>query len=319
VEAVELVADVSERLASWHSYPKVFALGHGAIKDLLLDDVVVQEKVDGSQFSFGKFINDAGEEEIRCRSKGAQLNILAPEKMFTTAVAAVLARKDKLHLGWTYRGEVLAKPKHNTLAYERTPKDHIILFDIGVGRETYMLPDQVTVFAQEIGLEYVPVFHQGKIETLDFFRTLLDHTSVLGAQKIEGVVVKNYKRFSIDGHVMMGKFVSETFKEVHGTEWKKTAPKSGDILEVLCAKYKHPARWTKAIQRLRDAGVLTQSPKDIGPLIHATQGDVLAECEDEIKDALFKWAWPHVERKCVAGLPEFYKEELLKQQFNAQP
>lgn len=52
---------------SWHSYPSTFALGHRAIADLLLDPVLVEEKVDGSQFSFGVFEQD-GERVIRCRA-----------------------------------------------------------------------------------------------------------------------------------------------------------------------------------------------------------------------------------------------------------
>ena len=34
-------------MSSWHSYPKVYALGHSAIKDLLLDSVILEEKIDG--------------------------------------------------------------------------------------------------------------------------------------------------------------------------------------------------------------------------------------------------------------------------------
>ena len=40
---------------SWHSFPSVYAVGHAALADLFLDDVIVEEKVDGSQFSFGLF------------------------------------------------------------------------------------------------------------------------------------------------------------------------------------------------------------------------------------------------------------------------
>ncbi len=39
--------------ASWHSYPKIYGLGHKAITELLSDNVMVEEKIDGSQFSFG--------------------------------------------------------------------------------------------------------------------------------------------------------------------------------------------------------------------------------------------------------------------------
>lgn len=66
---------------SWHSYPSSFAIGHRALKELLYDPVIVEEKVDGSQFSFGLFKNEeTGALEYKCRSKGAQLNLEAPEK-----------------------------------------------------------------------------------------------------------------------------------------------------------------------------------------------------------------------------------------------
>ena len=40
-------------MSSWNSYPSIFNLGHKAIQNLLTVDVNVEEKVDGSQFSFG--------------------------------------------------------------------------------------------------------------------------------------------------------------------------------------------------------------------------------------------------------------------------
>lgn len=45
-----------------HSFPKIFAVGTSYIQDLLNGEVEVTEKVDGSQFVFGK-ING---EEIGC-------------------------------------------------------------------------------------------------------------------------------------------------------------------------------------------------------------------------------------------------------------
>lgn len=43
---------------SWHSYPKLYAMGHRAIADILLDDVIVQEKVDGSQAARFRNLNE---------------------------------------------------------------------------------------------------------------------------------------------------------------------------------------------------------------------------------------------------------------------
>src|SRR3990167_7006721 len=227
-------------ITSWHAYPQVYALGHRYVADLLKGTVTVEEKVDGSQFSFGLFDgNGLFTSGYRCRSKGAEINMLAPERMFKKAVEEIQALP--LHIGWTYRGEYLCKPKHNSLVYDRVPAHHVILFDINTGHEEDLPWDQKAEEANRIGLEVVPLLYEGVIESLEHFRTLLDTTSILGGQKIEGLVVKNYQRFGLDKKVLMGKFVSEAFKEVHAREWKTGNPASADILNLLVATYRTPA------------------------------------------------------------------------------
>ena len=144
---------------------------------------------------------------------------------------------------------------------------------------------------------------------------LLDRTSVLGGQKIEGVVIKNYLRFGMDKKILIGKYVSEAFKEVHQASWKASNPGKSDVMDQLITTLRTPARWAKAVQHLRDAGKLEDSPKDIGLLIKETQDDIEKECLDLIRDKLVEWALPKIKRGCVGGLPEWYKEELVKQQF----
>ena len=86
---------------SWHSYPKVYALGHGAIKTLLEGQILIQEKVDGSQFSFGKTEEGA----LLVRSRGRVFDIEAPDSLFYLAAEQVKRVAEKLVPGWTYRGE----------------------------------------------------------------------------------------------------------------------------------------------------------------------------------------------------------------------
>ena len=69
---------------------------------------------------------------------------------------------------------------------------------------------------------------------------------------------------------------------------------------------------------MEEQGLLTFSPKDIGPLIHEVQRDVVEEGRDEIIAALLKWVLPHVKRTSTAGLPEWYKERLLERQFEQE-
>lgn len=292
------------------SYSKIYAIGHRQIKELFNDPVLVEEKIDGSQISFGVY-----DGVLKMRSRGADINTDSPKGMFSKAYQSVAERIFSLRDGWTYRGEYLQKPKHNTLAYSRTPKDYIMVFDIDTGGENYLSYEEKKTEAERIGLEVVPLVYSGVIESPEQVKTMLERISVLGGQRIEGVVVKNYFRTSDDKKTMMGKYVSEAFKEIHQGEWKANNPTSGDIVQKLIESYRTPARWNKAIQHLKESGTLDNSPKDIGPLIQEVKRDVFEEEGEAIVKEVLKWAKPKIERGLVAGLPEYYKNLLLESQF----
>ena len=300
---------------SWHSYPSVYNLGHEAIAALFDGSVVVQEKIDGSQFSFGRF-----GDELRFKSKEAIIQETQPPKMFKAAVDYVISIKDQLHDGWTYRGEVLNKPKHNGLKYGRIPKHNIILFDINIREETYIDSFYLSDEALRLDLEVVPTLVATKNITvsLDDLNGWLELESILGETKIEGVVIKNYSRFGPRKKVLMGKYVSEKFKEIHASEWKTNNPGSKDIVQTLILRLKTEARWSKAIQHLREKDLLVNELKDIGPLIHEVQDDIEKEEAERIATALYQWALPQIKRGSVRGLPEWYKQELAKQQFGGK-
>lgn len=327
-------------MSSWGSYPAIFNLGHRAVRDLLNHPIIVEEKVDGSQFSFGVFpvdqlvgtLDEQGNEqvqswpdELRVRSKGAQMIPDAPEKMFTKAVASVKERQHLLHVGWTYRCEYLAKPKHNTLMYDRVPEGYLIGFDVSTGDQQWLGPMEKAIEFKRIGLESVAILNLNagilgvtyRTVTLDLLREILDTTpSALGGQLIEGVVIKPLvELYGIDKKTLMGKFVSERFKEAHKQAWKGTSPQSGDILDKLVKTYRVEGRWMKCLQHLKEAGQLEFSPRDIPKLMNEVKKDTGQEEKDEIMKVLWRWAWPHIERGIVAGLPEYYKNELLRMQF----
>lgn len=293
---------------SIHSYPSVMQIGHKMIADIFSGDVLVEEKVDGSQFSFGII-----EGELVCRSKGKQQLIDAPDDMFVKAIQVI--KTLPLRTSWVYRGEYLSKPKHNTLTYSRTPKNNIILFDIQTGNEEYMSPDDKRTEAEHLGLECVPVMFQGKVTDFEMFKSFLDRDSVLGGCRVEGVVIKNYNLFTAEKKVAMGKYVSEAFKEVHEGDWKQRNPNTTDLETLLIEQYRTTARWEKAIQHLRDNGQLDGTPKDIGLLMREIPQDILKECEDEIKEKLFKHFWHKIQRGVTRGLPEYYKECLANSVF----
>lgn len=292
------------------SYHKIYNLGHKAIEELLLDPVIVEEKIDGSFFSFGVFNG-----ELKARSKGQEIILDCPSEMFVKAIETVKKLAPILHDGWTYRGEYLQKPKHNVLNYNRIPQNHIIIFDINTGNEKYLSYEEKKKEAERIGLEIVPIFFEGKLENIEDLKDLLEKESVLGGPKIEGVVIKNYNRFGRDGKALMGKYVSEKFREVHNKEWRQANPQTGDIIQLLINSFKSEARWQKAVQHLRDNNELEDSPRDIGKLIIEVQKDIKEECEEEIKQILFDYAFPKLKKAVVAGFPVWYKEKLMEKQF----
>ena len=71
------------------------------------------------------------------------------------------------------------------------------------------------------------------------------------------------------------------------------------------------------MQHLAVVGALENSPRDIEKLVVEVVADVKKECKELIMEELWKWAWPHIRRKVSAGMAEWYKNKLLKEQFNA--
>jgi hypothetical protein len=293
------------------SYSKVFLVGHRWVRDIFDEPVIIQEKIDGSQVSFGLI-----DGVLTIRSKNADIYIEDVPKMFRKGVDYILSIKDDLVPGYIYRGEYLQKPKHNTLAYERVPKNHIIIYDVAREGQNYLMPEQVKAEAEAIGLEVVPTLYEGMVDGIKQLKSFLDTDSILGGCKIEGVVIKNYNKFTDDKKTMMAKYVSTEFQEKHQDSWRKANPTRTDILDDIIETYRTEARWRKAVQHLRERGELEETPRDIGALIREVKDDVKDECEEEIKDRLFDYFWKKdIERSLTHGLPEWYKEQLANKTF----
>jgi hypothetical protein len=300
------------------TYPKVWAVGHRAADGLFNDHVVVQEKVDGSQISFARL-----EDLLHIRSKGAvivegaqHVSKLSVDGMFQLGVDSIVRAFPAMPEGVIFRGEYLNKPKHNTLAYDRTPLNHIVLFDatdkgLSVSREA------LTIYVVALEMDVIPQLFEGQVASLDALLSLLENESYLGGPKIEGIVVKNYERMTPFGDPMFAKYVSEAFKEKHVKDWKGRNPNSSDVVSNLIEMYRTEPRWAKAVQHLREAGRLKDEPADIGPLMGELSRDLIEECEDEIRDELWKHFGKKVVRGVQGGFAEWYKEQLAANAFSS--
>jgi hypothetical protein len=296
------------------SYGSVYQIGHEAIADIFADPVILEEKIDGSLFAFCHTWQD----EIFMRSKGSEIFITedgCSQQMFKRASQTVKELSLNLNPTYFYYGEYLQKPKHNVHAYNRVPEKNIIIFDVCDENCKFLTHEEKLRESERIGLECVPIIFDGKVENFDQFMSYLERESILGGQKIEGFVVKNYERYTKDKKYMKGKFVSERFKETHAKNWKSDGNKQ-EIQAMIIKTLRTEARWLKAISHLAEKGILENSPRDIGNLIKEVQSDIEKEEKEFIMGKLYGHFKNNIMRGVVRGLPEWYKEELAKSVLN---
>lgn len=309
-------------------FPKIYRLDSKESIGILSNNIEVTEKVDGSQFVFGK-LNGV----LLARSKGKVLDLDKENKQFQLAIDYIKSLEPiDVPEGMVFYCEYLSKPKHNCLKYSRVPQNNLVLFGISIydinKNEILFIVNhcQLRAWSSILNIEAVPILFQGVLALKenengifqleqDLLR-FLKNDSFLGGTKIEGVVIKQYGiRDNYGISVKAAKIVSDEFKE----KMKPETNKKGNIqIEDFIKSFKSEARWNKAIQYLRDAGELTNTPKDIGKLIAYLKMDLLQEEESTISQYYVKNMYEPMINKLlkhsVIGFPEFYKDYIIGQQ-----
>lgn len=296
------------------AFPKIFALGSPPSVGILDGQVELTEKVDGSQFAFG-FLDGV----LRFRSKGVEIHEGNVMKLFKPAVEYVRSIEVEIKRSFpdvTFYGETLYTKNHNVLTYNAVPKNNIMLFGAqytdGHFEGDYSL---LKAYSDILQIDVAPLLFRGNGLTFGDIQTLLEKESYLGGPKIEGVVIKRYEPALLANMVLpiwSAKYVSEKFKEVH------RAHDNGEFnnklnWEEYKKTFRTEARWQKAIQHLQESGVLTHSPKDIGPLIVEMNKDAIEECKEEILTNLWKFFGKDLVRTISSGFPEWYKHKIAEE------
>jgi len=298
-----------------HSFPKIFHIGENYIENLFNGEVEITEKIDGSQWDFG--IDKDG--QVVRRSKGQDLTFTDIPKMFKLAdeqverISALLIEKGLKDI--YFYCEFLSKTHHNVMNYERVPKNYLYLFGVMEGQNFVSDFDKLCEYADLLEIERPHLLYKGEVKDIKELEKILEEDSCLGKEKVEGIVVKNYKEPALAGSRMipisMGKYVREEFKERHKSEWKGTHTGKGKF-ELFIGSFKSEARWQKAIQHFAEKGELENAPRDIGNLMKEIKKDIEEEEKENIKNELYKMFVGDITRKATRGFPEYYKEQLLK-------
>jgi hypothetical protein len=280
------------------AYPSPIRLGKKEVADILSKPFYVQEKVDGSQCSFGRDADGT----VFAASKNKEFTL---ERIlghpFNYLLDFIVNKVDLLPLNTTFRAELVARPRHNVLTYNRTPKGFLVLFDVQEAGK-FAHPIEVEAWANRLGIDFAPVLGYAAEDGIESY---LKGDSFLGGRK-EGVVIK-----AIDSSPdrQCAKLVSEEFKEVK-TFAIKGHKTPDEVIESIASALKTEARWHKAIQRLRDQGSLKNTEADIGLLIKSISEDIKKEETDTIKEALCKAFFPRIMNRAVNGLADFYMDLL---------
>lgn len=287
---------------------KVYNLGKPETEGILDGPVIVQEKVDGSQFSF--MVDADG--ELHCRSKSASIDPWNPPAMFAAACATVLNAytAERLERLVVYRGEAFRGPKHNVLQYARAPRGGLALFAVDFDEE-WLAGDTLVRVADELGTEAVTVFGDGVVVDEADLSRMLATESMLGGVPVEGVVVRSLSMVDRwTGRPLVAKLVSEAFRETKKRPRPSKEP-GRDIVETIAETYATEARWAKAAQHLREEGKLSGTMRDMPLLIAEVARDVLDEEGDVIRSELLAWAQQRgLAKKFSNGLAEWYRAEL---------
>lgn len=299
-------------------YTKVINLGNPYTDNALVGEVVLQEKIDGSQFRFG--INEEG--ELVFSSHHNTLNRFAPAGMFKEAVEYLLSIEPIIKANFSndtyFFAEYLQKPKHNAIAYERIPKNHLVLFD-ALDNGKWIKSNVRAEYASILNIDNIPEFSiEGKTSySKEDLQTILEAKPVpmLGGEfGIEGIVIKNYSQtILLGGQVfpLFTKYVRSEFKEKNDKVWGEVHSKKNN-LEDFIKSFQTEARWEKALIHLKEQNQIVGELKDIGILIPEVIKDVVAEEAEAIKQYLYKLYINDIKRSCSKGIPDWYKKKLLE-------
>lgn len=303
------------------TYPKILQMHqlHMATEKEYNDiEWIVQEKIDGSQFriSFTKEGVDIGSKGMLMVNKGMPV---AVDKMFKQGVDYILGLRYILPLGVreiTFYCEYLEKPRHNALAYDRIPKNNLVLFDVYIEDENnncYFVGNRESLekYAELLEIDVVPQLNINPSDIDKMNEEIKGIVSYLGGANIEGVVLKSYKtlreREPYFGEPISLKNVRQEFKEINREINKKDTP-----LNCIVSKYKTNARWEKAINHLKEQGKLTYELKDLSFLINEAYEDLIKEEGSQIKEDLFALTEREFKTNFIRGLPDYYKDWLIK-------
>ncbi|AEQ34382.1 RNA ligase [Bacillus phage Bastille] len=296
-------------------YTKVLRYGKKGTAGLLTPEteIVILEKVDGSNASFG---NDTELDRLRKFSRNNELTDVYGLNGFVEWADKTI-NPNELLPDVLYFGEWLAPHKVQYPEYTRT----FVLFDLfDTVTRTYASFDDVEAEAKRLNLKLVPVLYRGKYISYEHLESFVGQTQmggIIGDKKGgEGIVVK---LASNDNSVFL-KLVDEAFLEVHnkGGNSQQKAPKDPNKVSEerkFVNNTVTKARVDKIIYKLQDEGKLPEeiTIQDMGLILSLAGRLVYDDIIEEERDMLPEEFEPKEVRRAIGGVLPNIVKEILKE------
>lgn len=261
--------------------------------------IIIQEKLDGANASF-----QLEGDKVICFSRNTQLDEHNTLRGFYNWVQENINPDDLVEKA-IYFGEWLTKHK---LDYGDNA-NKFYLFDIyDEDTERYISFDLVKLQAEKLKLNLVPVFYEGKFQSLEHVQSFVGK-STLG-EFGEGIVVKNVNYTDKHGHQQFTKVVSDVFAEKAQVK-KQVIKQPVDQLQEFVDSTVNKARVSKIIHKLVDEGILEEdyAIEDMGTILKNTGTRVFDDVVKEELDELLKM----VKSKIGRMLPQIVKQVLAEE------
>lgn len=254
------------------------------------DHIVVQEKIDGANFSIRY---DAETDEIAAFSRKNPLtfsNNLRGAWQWAQKLDKSLV-KEVLGTNLVLFGEWLVS---HTVVYPQDKYQNAYFYDVYALEEKQYLPqDEVKKIIAHLGLTYVPVFYDGEFQSWEHIRQFVGKTE-LGGEYGEGVVVKNMSRINDPNNRLpfYTKIVGEKFverkpmKKIVDTSKLEERAKLQSLVETVVTE----ARVAKLLHKMVDENVISENwdehdmstiAKNIGKVVYY---DCVKEEPDVVKE-----------------------------------
>lgn len=253
-------------------YQHVERLGHDDVMGLLDGTVVVQEKLDGANFSVAKH----PEKGLILASRNNVISVGGhPSTGFNGAIEYVLdhpgiAKVLEHHPDWVLRGEWLTR---HTINYEATKMKKFYVFDVQDRDGKYVPISQYAAVMELREILFIPALAEFTSPSLDQLTELTQGPGAYGAAQKEGIVVKRYDFVNKWGRTTWGKLVSADFREANKIHMGAT---KHDPIEIQFASKVTDEDILKVIHKIRDAAGTT-TIKDMPQVLGRVWNDAFTD------------------------------------------